>query len=377
MIVHEFQGKAMLAGRGIPIPRGQVADSPEAAIQVARSLAGPAAIKAQVHCGGRGKAGGILLADTPDEAGQHAARILQMQIKGLHVHRVLVEEALEIHREFYLGMTLDRSAGHHVIMLSGLGGVDIEEVAASHPEAVLKVHVHPQMGLLDHHVRRLVHYTDLGPQQKAALGQVVRDLWRVYSDYDCSLAEINPLALLEDGRMVAADAKVNLDDNALYRHPEVEALREVSEEDPLESRAQERGLSYVRLDGDIGILGNGAGLVMCTLDTVRSEGGRAANFLDLGGGASARVVKEALQLVLADSRVRGILCNIFGGITRCDEVARGIVEGLHDLDAQVPIVIRLAGTNQEEGLRILAEHGLQTAATMAEAARLIVSSTRP
>jgi len=376
MVIHEYQGKNLLAKMGTPVPRGRVAETPEEAAEVARELGCRVAIKAQVHVGGRGKAGGIQLAGSPEEARTQASRVLGMDIKGLKVRKVLVEEAIEIARELYLGITLDRAAGCHVVMLSTMGGVDIEEVAATHPEAILKVNLHPQLGLLDYHVRRLVHGTDLDKEQKKVLGGFIRTLWDTYSGYDCSLAEINPLAVLKDGRMVAADAKVNFDDNALFRHPELEELREIAEEDPLEKEAKERGLAYVRLDGEVGIIGNGAGLVMTTLDMVSREGGKAANFLDVGGGARAAVVKNALQLVLSDPNVRGVLFNIFGGITRGDEVARGIVDGSKELDIRVPLVIRLSGTNEDEGRRILAEHGYETAATMHEAARRIVQLTR-
>ncbi len=377
MNLHEFQGKRLFQGVGIPIPRGQVAESPDQARATAADLHGPVVVKAQVHAGGRGKAGGVLRAEDPEEAAQHAARILGMEIRGLKVRKVLVEEAIAIDHELYLGFTLDRSTGTHAAMLSSVGGVDIEDVATRNPEAIMKVHLHPHLGLQAHHVRRLVHGTDLDLAQKVALGQVIRGLWRLYSESDCSLAEINPLAVLHDGRLVAADSKMDLDDNALFRHPEWVELREVAEEDPLERRARELGLSYVRLDGEVGILGNGAGLVMTTLDVVRRVGGRAANFLDVGGGAQAALVREAMRLVLDDPRVRGILFNIFGGITRCDEVARGILAGLEDLEVQVPMVIRLSGTNQEEGRRLLSERGLQTADSMTEAAARIVALTRP
>ncbi len=377
MNLHEFQGKRLFQGVGIPIPRGQVADSPDQARATASDLDVPVVVKAQVHAGGRGKAGGVLKAANPEEAARHASRILGMEIKGLKVRNVLVEEAITIDRELYLGFTLDRSIGTHAAMLSSVGGVNIEEVATRNPEAIMKVHLHPHLGLQDHHVRRLVHGTGLDLAQKVALGQVIRGLWHLYSESDCSLAEINPLAVLHDGRLVAADSKIDLDDNALFRHPEWLELREVAEEDPLERRARELGLSYVRLDGEVGILGNGAGLVMTTLDVVQRVGGRAANFLDVGGGAGSALVREAMRLVLDDPNVRGVLVNIFGGITRCDEVARGILAGLDDLDIQVPLVIRLSGTNQEEGRRLLSERGLQTADSMTEAAARIVALTRP
>jgi len=376
MIIHEYQGKDLLKEMGVPIPGGRVAETPEEAGKIAGELGKKVAVKAQVHVGGRGKAGGIKLATGADEAEAKAKEIIGMDIKGLTVHKVLVEEAIDIESELYLGITLDRSKGTHVIMFSTEGGVDIEEVAEKNPEAIVKVHVDPMRGLLDFHIRQVCFAFDMSKENRKALGTFVKTLYKLYIAKDCTIAEINPLVITKDGRMLAADAKVNFDANALYRHPELEEMAEISEEDPLEVKAKEMGLAYVRLDGEVGIIGNGAGLVMGTLDEVNRVGGKPANFLDVGGGASAEVVTKSLGLVLSDPNVKGVLFNIFGGITRGDEVAKGIVAGTKALDVDRPLVIRLSGTNEEEGRKILADEGIETAATMEEAAEKIVSLTR-
>lgn len=377
MVIHEYQGKELMDQVGIPTTKGRVAATPAEAKAIAAEIGKKVAVKAQVHVGGRGKAGGIKLADTPEQAEQAASQILGMDIKGLTVHKVLVEECIEIEREFYLGITLDRDAATHVIMLSPMGGVDIEEVAQTHPDQIFKLHSHPMLGLQDYEIRDLLYRLPVEQGLRKHLHLHIRKLFELYRRYDCTLAEINPLAILKDGRVVAADAKINFDDNATYRHPELEAMREVAEEDPLERQAKERGLNnYVRLDGYVGIIGNGAGLVMGTLDIVNREGGKPANFLDVGGGANAALVANALGLVCSDPNVKGILFNIFGGITRGDEVAKGIVEGSKQVDIKVPLVIRLSGTNEAEGRAILKENGYEVAATMEEAAKKIVALTK-
>lgn len=376
MIIHEYQGKELLREMGVPIPGGKVAQTPEEAGKIAGELGTKVAVKAQVHVGGRGKAGGIKLAGSADEAVAKAKEIIGMDIKGLTVHKVLVEEAIDIETELYLGITLDRARGTHVIMFSTEGGVDIEEVAEKTPEKIVKVAVDPRRGLLDHHIRKVCYAFEMSKENRKALGVFVKTLYKLYMAKDCSIAEINPLVVTKDGRMLAADAKVNFDGNALYRHPELEAMAEISEEDPLEVKAKEMGLAYVRLDGEVGIIGNGAGLVMGTLDEVNRVGGKPANFLDVGGGASAKVVTNSLSLVLSDPNVKGVLFNIFGGITRGDEVAKGIVEGTKVLNIDKPLVIRLSGTNEEEGRKILSDAGIETAATMEEAAEKIVALTR-
>lgn len=378
MVIHEYQGKELLAEMGVPIPSGKVASTPDEAAKIAADLGKKVAVKAQVLVGGRGKAGGIKLATGADETRQKAQEILGMDIKGLTVGQVLVEEAIDIAKEFYLGITLDRAQGTHVIMFSTMGGVDIEEVAETHPEAIVKVPVSPQSGILDFHLRQVCYAFDMEKNERKDLGRFVKTLFDLYIAKDCTIAEINPLVVTTDGRMLAADAKVNFDANALFRHPELEKMAQVTEdsEDPLEKKAKEKGLAYVRLDGEIGIIGNGAGLVMGTLDEVNRVGGKPANFLDVGGGASAEVVTNSLELVLSDPNVKGVLFNIFGGITRGDEVAKGIVAGTKVLSIDKPLVIRLSGTNEEEGRKILADAGIETAATMEEAATKIVAMTR-
>lgn len=376
MIIHEYQGKELLREMGVPIPGGKVASTPEEAGKIQGELGTKVAVKAQVHVGGRGKAGGIKLAGTADEAVAKAKEIIGMDIKGLTVHKVLVEECIDIETELYLGITLDRAKGTHVIMFSTEGGVDIEEVAETKPEAIVKVAVDPRRGLLDYHIREVCYAFEMSKENRKSLGKFVKTLFKLYMAKDCSIAEINPLVITKDGRMLAADAKVNFDANALYRHPELADMAEIAEEDPLEVRAKEMGLAYVRLDGEVGIIGNGAGLVMGTLDEVNRVGGKPANFLDVGGGASAKVVTNSLSLVLSDPNVRGILFNIFGGITRGDEVAKGIVAGTKELNIDKPLVIRLSGTNEVEGRKILSDAGIETAATMEEAAEKIVALTR-
>lgn len=377
MIIHEYQGKELMNQVGIPTTKGRVAATPAEARAIAAEIGKKVAVKAQVHIGGRGKAGGVKIADNPDQAEEAAAKIIGMDIKGLRVNKVLVEECIEIDREFYLGITLDRDARTHVVMLSPMGGVDIEEVAKTHPDQIFKLHTHPWLGIQDYEIREMLYKLDVDASIRKQLHFFVRKAFELYRKWDCVLTEINPLAILKDGRVVAADAKMNFDDNALYRHPELEAMREVAEEDPMERSAKERGLNnYVRLDGEVGIIGNGAGLVMGTLDIVAREGGKPANFLDVGGGANAALVANALGLVLSDPNVKGILFNIFGGITRGDEVAKGIVEGSKQVEIKVPMVIRLSGTNEAEGRAILKENGYEVAATMEEAAKKIVALTR-
>jgi succinyl-CoA synthetase beta subunit len=372
MKIHEYQAKQILARYGVPTTQGDVAESPAAARQVAARIGKPVAVKAQVHVGGRGKAGGIKLAQTPEEAERVAGQILGMQIKGLTVEKVLVEEAVEIRAEYYLGITLDRSARRNVVMVSAVGGVDIEEVAASTPEKIARALVHPGLGLAEFQITELLFGAGLDATAHASARTFLRALYRAYVELDCSIAEINPLALLSDGRLIAADAKINIDDNALFRHPEFESLKEEAEEDPIEAEAHRRGLQYVRLGGSIGIIGNGAGLVMGTLDEVKRAGGTPANFLDIGGGAQADLVRNAIDVVVSDPNVRGVFFNVFGGITRGDEVARGIVEGVQKLNLKVPLVVRLTGTNEAEGIAILEQNGIAAMTSMEEAARKVV-----
>ncbi|MBI3909759.1 MAG: ADP-forming succinate--CoA ligase subunit beta [Armatimonadetes bacterium] len=372
MKIHEYQAKQVFARYGVPIPAGEVAATPDEARAVAERLGRSVVVKAQVHAGGRGKAGGIQRARTPDEAHAAASQILGMKIKGLVVEKVLVEEAAEIAAEYYLGITLDRAAQRNVVMVSAAGGIDIEEVAATTPEKIARALIYPELGLTDFQIRDLCYTADFERVVIGEAGRFLRALAHVYQEMDCSLAEINPLVVTRAGTLIAADAKINIDDNAPFRHPELAEWKEESEEDPLEAEAHRRGLAYVHLGGDIGVIGNGAGLVMATLDEVKDAGGSPANFLDIGGGATADVVLNALEMVLLDPNVKGVLVNIFGGITRCDEVARGIREGLARLNVRVPIVVRLTGTNEAEGRAVLAETGLRTAETMQDAAAEIV-----
>ena len=372
MKIHEYQAKEILARYGVPTPGGKVASTPEEAGAIATELGGVVVVKAQVHAGGRGKAGGIKVAKTPEEAVARATDILGMDIKGLKVEKVLIERAADIREEYYIGITTDRAARRNIVMVSAAGGIDIEEVAATDPEKIARLHLDPALGLQDFQIRQLAFEAKLPPAALKGVGPFLKALYKVYIDYDCTLAEINPLVLNGEGKLIAADAKIDLDDNALFRHPDLAIYQEAQEEDPIEAEAHKRGLTYVRLEGDIGIIGNGAGLVMTTLDVVKLEGGNPANFLDIGGGAKAEVVTKAIDTVLLDPNVKGIFFNIFGGITRGDEVAKGMLQAYATLGVSVPIVVRLTGTRSAEGLALLEGSPLTPAATMQEGARKIV-----
>jgi len=380
MKLHEYQAKALLDRAGIPIPPGKVAATPSEAEAAARGIA-PVAVKAQVHVGGRGKAGGIKLARTPEEARDAARAILGMDIKGLRVEKVYVERAAQVESELYLGITIDRDRRRPVVMLSTVGGVDIEEVAARSPEKIARGWPDPRLGLLPFEARRLSFEAGVPKELAMPVAVIAEKLYRVFTETDAMLLEINPLFVQPDGTLVAGDAKLDVDDNALYRRPELAAWKETTPDELVEERARELGFSYVQLDGDVGIIGNGAGLVMSTLDAVRNAGGRAANFLDVGGGAKEAVVKAALEIVLSNPRVRCVLINIFGGITRGDEVAKGIIDVIREHPPRVPLVIRLSGTEAEEGRRILKGAPLVSRQTMDEAAveavRLARASREP
>lgn len=369
----EYQVKERFRAAGIPVPDGRLAKTPDEAALAAGAL-GPIAVKAQVPVGGRGKAGGIKLAKTAAEAKRVAGEILGMTIKGYIVREVWCETAQDITRELYLGLTLDRDARRPVLILSAQGGMEIEEVAERHPEAIAKLHPDPWRGPLPFEVRDLIFRSGLGPLQ-AQLTPLVIKLYALARSYDALTIEINPLALTQDGGLVAADGKLEIDENASFRHKDLHGANE-SDEDPLEAEARRRKLTYVRLDGSIGVIGNGAGLVMNTLDLVSREGGRAANFLDIGGGAKAEVVHNALELLALDPNVRGILINIFGGITRGDEVAHGIIDASRDLKLTLPLVVRMTGTREEEGRQLLREAGIAPEATATGAARKIVELAR-
>ncbi len=376
MDLFEYQGKQYFARFGIPTSPGGVADTVDQAVAQAEQAGYPVVVKAQVKVGGRGKAGGIKLAADADEVRTHAGAILGMDIKGHTVERLWVEHASDISKEYYASFTLDRAAKVHLGMLSARGGVDIEEVAAEEPEAIARLHVDPTVGIDEIVARAWVDDAKLDPEAREQAAAVLLTLYRCYVEGDCDLAEINPLILTTDGRVHALDAKVTLDDNARYRHPEWEEFAATEVEDPRERRARERGLNYIGLAGSVGIIANGAGLAMSTLDVVNQVGGAAANFLDIGGGANADVMAAALEVINSDEAVRSILVNIFGGITRCDEVANGVVEALGRVDIASPIVIRIDGTNAEAGREILRPHlsdRLVARPTMLDAAREAVA----
>jgi succinyl-CoA synthetase beta subunit len=369
MDLYEHQGKELFSAHGIPIPRGIVATSPEQARDACSGLGGAAVVKVQVQVGGRGKGGGVVLVDSPDEAAREAERMLSQPFKDRQVTQVLVEEKLPIEREFYAAILLDRSTGTDLAMVAAEGGVDIEELARTRPEAIRRLHVDPAIGLHGYHRRRLS--AGLPADARQAAEAILVGLYEVLTREDATLVEVNPLVQLSDGRVLALDAKVTIDDNALWRHPDIESMRSTFPIDPVEARAKEAGLQYVKLDGEVGIIGNGAGLVMSTIDVVKQAGASAANFLDIGGGASAESMATSLEVILSDPAVRSVLVNVFGGITRCDVVAHGILEALERVEPRVKIVVRLDGTNAEEGRRILEEANhpaIVSASTMLEAA---------
>ena len=376
MKLHEYQSKQIFSKYGIPIPRGTVVDTAEQARQVATQLSKKVVIKSQVLVGGRGKAGGIKVAATPNDAEALADQILSMTIKGLPVRKVLVDEAINIAREIYLGVVVDRASKRATIMGSAAGGVEIEEVARVTPEKIIKINIDPAFGLQDFQARELAFAIGIDKANLREFTTIATGLYRVFVDVDASLAEINPLVVTGEGKLIAADGKIVLDDNALYRHPDLEQMRDIDEESPSESAARKAGLSYVKLDGTIGCMVNGAGLAMATMDVIKFYGGEPANFLDIGGGAKADKVKAALEIILSDPNVKAVLFNIFGGITRGDEVARGIVDGLKDVKTKVPMVARIVGTNAEEGRKILASANMITAETLEEGAQKAVAASQ-
>ena len=380
MKIHEFQAKQVLRDYGVVVPEGRVATTPNEADAIARDLGGRVIVKAQIHAGGRGKGGGVKLAGSPQEARQRADEILGMQLvthqtgpAGQKVKQVLVETASDIARELYLGITLDRARGRDVIMASQEGGVEIEEVAASNPDAILRETVHPGVGLLPFQATRLAFGLGLEGETVREGAKMLMALYKAYQGSDCTLAEINPLVITGDGQVLALDAKINFDDNADYRNPDHGDLRDLDEEEPLEVEASKFGLNYIKLDGNIGCMVNGAGLAMATMDIIKLAGGEPANFLDVGGGANAETVESGFRILLSDPSVKAILINIFGGIVRCDRVAEGVIQARRNIDVTVPIVVRLAGTNadiaahilQNSGLDFTVGHGLQDAAQKA------------
>jgi succinyl-CoA synthetase beta subunit len=374
--LHEYQSKRIFARYGIPIPEGDIATNATEARQIAQRLGGPVVVKAQVLVGGRGKAGGIKLARDANQAETVAGQILGMSIKGLKVDKVLVDRAADIREEIYLGITIDRAQRRPVMMASSAGGVEIEEVARTTPEKIFKLAIDPAIGLMSYQARDLAF--ELG-MRRAFIQQftaIAQGLYRAFVECDASLAEINPLVVSGDDKLAAVDGKIVLDDSALFRHKDLAELRDVQEEAEAERQARQAGLSYVKLDGEIGCMVNGAGLAMATMDIIKLYGAEPANFLDIGGGAKADKVAAALRIILSDPNVKAVLFNIFGGITRCDEVARGILEALKEVPTDVSMVARLVGTNEEEGRRILAAAHMATAKSLADAAQQAVALAR-
>jgi succinyl-CoA synthetase beta subunit len=373
--LYEYQGKDLFRRVGIPVSEGRLATTPEGARQAAEELGGPVVVKAQVLTGGRGKAGGVKLASDPADAEAKARDILGLDIKGHIVRRLWIESASDIATEYYFSITFDRGAKKPLFMLTTQGGVEIEQVAAENPDALARLHLDPLQGFHPWVANKLVWDAGIPVEQQKQVKQIITQAYRCFRECDAMLVEINPLIVTPDGTVKALDAKVTIDDNALYKHPDIAAMRDVAAADPQEQMARERGVTYVKLDGEVGILGNGAGLVMSTLDVVAQVGGTPANFLDVGGGAQADEIVQALEVILSDTKVRSILFNIFGGITRCDEVARGILQALDQREVTVPLVVRLDGTADEEGRKILADASppnLTVEKTMLDAARKAV-----
>ena len=383
MKIHEYQAKAILARYGVPVPQGEVVfAAADAAIAAKQLGGGTVVVKAQIHAGGRGKGGGVKVVKGPDEAARAAADIIGMRLvthqtgpSGQVVQRVLVEQGLRIRRELYLGIVVDRSTERPVLMVSPDGGVEIEKVAAETPERIFKAFIHPGAGLGAYQTRQLAFALGLEGVQVAQAGKLMTAVYEAFRSTDASLIEINPLIVTEDGNLLALDAKMTFDDNALYRHPDIKELRDVSEEEPLEVEASKFSLNYIKLDGNIGCMVNGAGLAMATMDIIKLAGGEPANFLDVGGGANADQIRNAFRILMSDKNVKAVLINIFGGILRCDILAEGVIAAVKGLGVPVPIVIRMEGTNVEKGKQMLHESGLKltTADTMSEAAERVVA----
>ncbi len=369
MKIHEYQARQIFREYGIPVPDDKLCYTVEEVEQAARELNRMVVVKAQVLVGGRGKAGGVKLAKTVDEARIAGQKILGMDIKGLTVEKVLVADAVEIQKEYYVGLTIDRNTKSVLFMASAEGGVEIEEVAKTNPEAILKFPIDPDLGMTDFLARKIAFklFQDINQVKQAA--DIFKKLYRIFMDKDASVVEVNPFVITGDGQLAAIDGKMNFDDNALFRQADIEAMNEPDEDEKKELEAKAAGLSYIRLDGNIGCMVNGAGLAMATMDVIKHYGGNPANFLDIGGSSSPKKVVDAMNLLMADKNVKVIMINIFGGITRCDDVAKGLVTALNELKVDIPIVIRLSGTNAEEGLRIIAEHNLPTVKSLSEAAK--------
>jgi succinyl-CoA synthetase beta subunit len=378
MKLHEYQSKDLLSKFGVPVPAGDVTSDPAQVATIAKRLGGRVVVKAQVLMGGRGKAGGVKLFDTAEPAGEFAKELIGKRLvsiqnpSGMVVEKVLVAEQIDIAKEFYVAVLLDRTAQRNIVMISSKGGMDIEEVAATDPGAIVKLPIDPAWGLADFEIREALVDAQIPAAARSQMVAMIKCLVRAYVEADAEMIEINPCALTPEGKLIAADAKVSIDDNALFRHANYKATSSESAEDPIEEEAAKRGIAYVRLGGDIGIIGNGAGLVMCSLDEVSAAGGKPADFLDVGGGAQAERVKDCVDLLMMDPDVKGLLINIFGGITRCDEVARGVLAALDELNLQIPVVARIEGTAAEEGRALLAGTRIVPAETMQEAAGKIV-----
>jgi succinyl-CoA synthetase beta subunit len=374
--LQEYRSKEILARHGVPVSTGEVATTPQEARAAAERIGGPVVVKAQVLVGGRGKAGGVKLAADPDAAERSAAEIIGLVIKGVTVRTVLVAPAAEIAHEYYLGIVLDRASRAITVIASAEGGVEIEETARTNPAAILRLSLHPLIGLQEHNVRRIAFFLGLPAELRGAFAPIMHGLAAAFLGSDADLAEINPLVVTTGGELLALDAKIVLDDSGLYRHPDLQAMRDTTEEEPSEIAAREAGINFIKLDGTIGCMVNGAGLAMTTMDLVKLAGGEPANFLDIGGGAKADRVEAAFRIILDDPKVRAILVNIFGGITRGDEVAHGIVEARASLQREVPMVVRIVGTNAAEAARILEAANLITAASLDEAAAKAVAAAR-
>jgi len=374
MKLYEYQAREIYMKYGIPVPKGEVASSPQEVRRIAEKLGSPVVIKAQILVAGRGKAGGILFAETPEEAEKISRNLLGKKIKGCVVKKVLVVEKVQFEKEYFLSITVDRDNRVYCFLVSRRGGVNVEELAKKHPEDLLRVNINPLVGLLDYQIRKILSFLSLTSNQKKDLYKIIKAMYEIMRKYDCELVEINPLAVTTRGDLIALDTRMIIDDNSKYRHPDIEEPEEEYTE--YEKIAKEKGFSYVELDGDIGVIGNGAGLTMATMDLVFHYGGRPANFLDIGGGAKAERVKEAVKVLLQHPRVKVILVNILGGITRCDEVAEGIVAAVKEASVEKPIFVRMMGTNEEEGKRILRSAGINVYESMEEAALAAVKVVR-
>jgi succinyl-CoA synthetase beta subunit len=369
MRLHEYQSKSLFAKYGIPIPKGRIAETVNGVGKISEELGGKVVIKSQVLFGGRGKAGGIRLAKSPNEAVEFAESIFSMQIQGIPVRKVLVDEAVSIDEEIYLSIANDRISQKPILIASSAGGIDIEETATKNPEKIVKRIIDPLIGLREFQLRDIAINIDLDRKYWKPFGEIISSLWRLYVDCDATIAEINPLVITPDDRLLALDAKVIIDDNALFRHSDLAGMRDLDAEDPSETEGRKFGIAFIKLDGNIGCLVNGAGLAMATMDIIKMLGGEPANFLDIGGGASSEKVASALRIMLTDVKVKAILVNVFGGITRCDEVAKGLIKAFGEIKPKIPIVVRLVGTNDQEGLHLLAGSGVVLAETLVEAAK--------